>query len=106
MGFIEKQWKVVQQKYLIETMDQSELQAIVQADRWSIIVQTCLWRFLSAVWKNRCQVIHGKGKDNKYYKAREELITKVHQMHRNNMEVSASDRHIFSQEKRICVSSI
>jgi hypothetical protein len=27
-------------------------------------------------------------------------------MHRNNMEVSASDRHLFSQEKQICVSSI
>jgi hypothetical protein len=35
-----------------------------------------------------------------------ELIEKIHKMHRDNIEVSESDRHLFYQENQICVSSI
>ena len=96
LGGLAKKWKTAQREYLIGMMDQTARQSTEQANRWSVIVQKCLWEFLAAVWKYRCQLIHGKDKDDKYHKARVELTRKIHKMHRDNMEVNASDRHLFS----------
>ena len=61
---------------------------------------------MSAVWENRCKVIHGKDQEEKYSKTRETLIITIQQIHKNSTEVGASERHLFSQEESTCASSI
>ena len=87
-------------------MEVSDRQSRGQAEKCMVTIQEFLWGFISAVWENRCQFIHGSDQVKKSSNTRNELNAIIDQMQADKSKVGAADLYLFTQEERICTTSV